>query len=220
MEHQIRELADIFENQFSYEHYNGIALSSMPFTIKQGTKNVLISAPHSVNQIRENTVKAADLYTGSIASIVQLYTNCFCIYSNRMMEEDPNYVMGGLYKSALRELCIHYPIKLVIDLHGASLNHDFDVDIGTLYGVSIDEEKIDVMTNIFSCHGIQNVRRNDTFSASHEGTVTSFMAKELYIDAVQMEINRCYRNPQQNIHAFTMLIQSLIEMIDLFGKDI
>jgi hypothetical protein len=58
-------------------------------------------------------------------------------YSNSFSKEDPNYILGGEYKAALGTIVKEHQIKFVIDLHGASKDREFDMDLGTLHGTSI-----------------------------------------------------------------------------------
>ncbi|WP_239431148.1 hypothetical protein [Sporosarcina sp. ACRSL] len=211
-------MAEIIEGQFSYNEYNGFEHSLVPYDVKLGTKPVLISAPHSVNHMRNNNVKKADLYTGAIASLVQLTTNCLCITSNRISEEDPNYTIDGRYKDAIKEICDQNDIRLVIDLHGAAISREFDIDLGTMHGTSIDETSVTFMKNRFNENKIKDIRLDDTFPASHPGTITHFTSQSLNIDAIQMEVNYRYRNPN-NTTEFSALLQSLIDIVEHFGKD-
>lgn len=214
----LRNAAILIEEQFSCGRYNGLDFSLRPFAIKLGQGNIVISAPHSVNHIRNNRVKHADMHTGSIAQIVQMATNCFSIFSTRISEEDPNYVIGGRYKEALRDLCARYPIDLVIDIHGASPDRDFDIDLGTLNGESVDGESLEIIRKIFHKNGIKNVTTDSVFKASHPGTITYFAKNTLKIRAVQMEINRSFRDPRSNIAGYAAIIQSLIEIVGTFKK--
>lgn len=214
----LKSMSKVIEGQFSYNEYNGFGHSLLPYNVKIGTKPVLISAPHSVNHMRNNNVKEVDKYTGTIASIVQLYTNCFCIYSNRISDEDPNHTIGGSYKEAVKEICNKNNIRLVIDLHGAAQRREFDIDLGTMHGTSIDETSVSIIKNIFKNNEIHDVRVNDTFSASHQGTITHFTTKSLNINAIQMEVHYSYRNPA-NETKFSALLQSLINIVEHFGKD-
>ena len=212
------EATNLIEKQFSYNHYHGFDFQSLPFDIKLGATNILISAPHAVNHIRNNKVKNADVYTGSIASIVQSYTNSFLIYSNRISEEDPNYIVGGQYKSALKEICNMYQIDYILDLHGASRERDFDVDLGTMTGESMDKNSVNRVIEIFRENGVKDVKNNAVFTASHPGTITHFAKNTLQIQAIQIEINRSYRDPIHHFEAYTRLIKSLIEIINDLKK--
>lgn len=109
-----------------------------------------MSAPHAINHYRENAVKPADMYTGSLALLLQKLTGCHCIYSNSFSKEDPNYILGGEYKAALGTIVKEHQIKFVIDLHGASKDREFDMDLGTLHGTSIQANNINEVVRIFS----------------------------------------------------------------------
>ncbi|MFD2442597.1 hypothetical protein ACFSO7_01105 [Bacillus sp. CGMCC 1.16607] len=218
-EENLLGITQILEKQFSYNNYNGFDNSVLPYSLKLGKHNILISAPHAVNHIRENRVKKADIYTGTIASIVQLHTNAFCIYSNRISEEDPNYITGGQYKEAIKGICNQFGIDLILDIHGADLNREFDIDLGTIYGKSISNGKVDSIKNIFNNNGINNVKVNEVFSASHPGTITYFSKNSLNVSAIQIEINRFFRDPNSNLGAYTSLINSLIDIVNHFKKE-
>lgn len=191
----ILSLIEQYELQFSNNNYFGDIGVDPSYSIVEGSLPVLVSAPHAINHFREHAVKPADMYTGSLALLLQKLTNCYCIYSNSFSKEDPNYILGGEYKAALRALVKEHRIQFVIDLHGASKLREFDIDLGTLYGTSIRENNLNDVIGIFNNNGITNVRQNHTFSASHPGTITSYCAKELLVQSIQIEINRNYRNP-------------------------
>lgn len=175
-----------------------------------------MSAPHAVNHNREDTVKPADMYTGALALLLQKLTNCHCIFSNSFSDEDPNYVLGGEYKAMLGAIVKDNKIPFVIDLHGASKEREFDIDLGTLHGASIQEAHLHEIIQIFHNNGILNVLHNHTFAASHPGTITSYAAKELLVQSIQIEINRNYRNPNEP-HLFQRTILSLEQIIKQLG---
>lgn len=156
------------------------------------------------------------MYTGSLALLLQKLTDCYCIYSSSFSEEDPNYILGGEYKTALQTIVKEHRINFVLDLHGASKEREFDIDLGTLYGASIEDKHLNNIINIFNTNGIASVEQNHTFSASHPGTVTSYAAKELLVQSIQIEINRKYRDPGA-FDLFQKTIHSLEQIIKLLG---
>lgn len=156
------------------------------------------------------------MYTGSLALLLQKLTNCYCIYSTSFSKEDPNYILGGEYKTALHTMVKEHRIHFVLDLHGASKDREFDIDLGTLYGTSIEDKHLNNIITIFNNNGIARVEHNHTFSASHPGTVTSYAAKELLVQSIQIEINRKYRDPGA-FDLFQKTIHSLEQIIKLLG---
>lgn len=161
-------------------------------------------------------MKPADMYTGALALLLQELTQCHCIYSHSFSKEDPNYILGGDYKATLGRFVKEHNIKVVIDLHGASKLREFDIDLGTLYGTSIHQDSLNQIVQIFNNNGIAKVLQDHTFSASHPGTITSYSNKELFVQSVQVEINRTYRNPDMS-HLFKNTIHSLKQIINVLG---
>lgn len=84
---------------FSQNNYNGIDI--LPFRIISGIGNTMISAPHSVNQTRDECIKPADLYTGDISLNTTLYTGCPVIIKTKNLGDDANYYIEDLYKKNL-----------------------------------------------------------------------------------------------------------------------
>jgi hypothetical protein len=212
----ILSLIEKYELQFSNNNYFGDIGVEPSYSIVEGTLPVLVSAPHAINHYREHAVKPADMYTGSLALMLQKLTNCHCIYSNSFSKEDPNYILGGEYKAALGTIVKDHQINFVIDLHGAAKDREFDIDLGTLHGTSIQENNINELVRIFFNNGITNVHQDHTFSASHPGTITSYSAKELLVQGIQIEINRNYRNPK-SFDLFQKTIHSLEQIINRLG---
>lgn len=209
---EIIQITKYFEQLFSHHDYNGIKISKTPFDIKLGSKPILISAPHSVNQYRSGVVKKADLYTGSIVNLMHVLTDCMCIYSSRFSDEDPNFINDGEYKKGIRNLVAKHEIKYILDIHGAAINRDFDIDLGTVYGKSINIGIINEIVNIFNKNGIKNIKTNHNFPASHTGTVTNYALNVLAVPSVQLEINKKYRDPE-NQEQYLKLISSLKSII-------
>lgn len=199
---------------FSQNYYNGDLTSESKVGGYLGSVPLLISAPHSVNQYRDNMIKGADMYTGALALLLQKLTGCYCIFSTASSEEDPNYVLGGNYKNLLENVVKYHDIQYVIDLHGASESRDFDIDLGTLKGESIDEGTVSDFLYIFEKNNMTNVKVDDTFPALNPTTITSYSHKELGVQSVQMEIHRSYRLPE-NENKVKRLVNSLKDITTL-----
>ncbi|MFZ3372801.1 MAG: hypothetical protein WA131_07250 [Desulfitobacteriaceae bacterium] len=61
-------------------------------------------------------------------------------------------------------------VKIVLDIYGAAREREFDVDSGTNSG--------------------KNLLANDHFAASRSNTIANYIARELGITTVQIEINK------------------------------
>ena len=103
-------------------------------------------------------------------------------------------------------------IKLVIDLHGASINNDFDVEFGTMNNLSSDFSTVRELEEAFTENGITNIKYNDPFKG---GAITRSLY-ELDVDVIQIEINSNFR--QLNNDNLKLLVNSLSNFINQYFK--
>ena len=209
------DLQDVLkiEDQFSQNSYQGDVYSDQSLVVKQGIIPVIISAPHTTKQIRNGREKEADVYTGALALLLHEITG-FHVILNTKLGEDPNYILGGHYKEVLGEHCLNHEVEMVIDLHGAALNRTFDVDLGTSNGKTLSKQKLDsIMDRFQEAHIEATVDKR--FTASHPGTITYHSSNALKMEAVQIEINRKYRNPRRELGLFTVMVECLSGIIEM-----
>ncbi|MBN8209836.1 N-formylglutamate amidohydrolase [Bacillus sp. NTK071] len=215
MKVNLQEVLEL-EDQFSQHKYHG-AIQSNEFTSnKEGVLPILISAPHATKHWRNGRVKSADIYTGSIALLLYQLTGCHVMVKTKI-GEDPNYVVGGEYKEILSEFCRTHSIHTIIDLHGASSEHSFDIEMGSNFGESLSDDKARRIAQVFQNHRFK-VALNGTFAASHKGTITNYVSQELGIDAVQLEINKEYRNPRNELELFLKMVDCLRDIVTTVGN--
>ena len=79
----LKEEKELFENNYKGE-------GSEDFKYSEGSIPILISAPHSVKQIRNNEYKAADVYTGALIKTLSKTTKAHVIYKTKT-KGDENY---------------------------------------------------------------------------------------------------------------------------------
>ncbi|QQK78646.1 hypothetical protein HUG20_01145 [Salicibibacter cibi] len=204
-----------YEERFSQNDYAGDihADSQTEFVQGSGDSNVLVSAPHTTTHIREDAVLDAEIYTGSIALLIQAFTGAHVIY-NVHEGEDANHVLGGFYKEKIGEIIEEYEVDLVIDLHGAGGSWDFDLEIGTDHGETISDERADLLKYILENNGIQDVYRNENYPASGEGTVTYQSWHHYQTEAMQLEIHSDYRDPRNDFASYFDMLKSLVYFVD------
>ncbi|PFG15072.1 N-formylglutamate amidohydrolase [Bacillus sp. es.036] len=212
MKLDLKKILEI-EDQFSQNSYRGDVRSDQSVKVKQGVIPVMISAPHTTKQIRNGKEKEADVYTGALALILHEITGCHVIL-NTKLGEDPNYILGGHYKEVLGEHCLNHKVDLVIDVHGAAANRTFGVDLGTSNGKTLSKQKRDVMIDHFPKANIE-ATVNKRFTASHPGTITYHSSNALKMEAVQIEINRKYRDPRRELDLFVGMVGCLSGIIEM-----
>lgn len=179
------------------------------FTVIEGSVPILLSAPHTVKQVRsDGSIKQAEPFTRALAFYLQEKLDCFCIVKNKDTGLDPNRANDDDYKKELVKIINTKNIKLVLDFHGASKDREFDVEIGTLDGVSVDSTVINDLEKIFLKNGISKIEYNNPFKG---GGITKRVHTSTNAEAIQIEINRNYRD--LNIDNFKKLCDAVEEFI-------
>lgn len=230
-----------YEKRFSGNSYNGNG--SKDFLIKEGFIPIMISAPHSVNQFREGKIKYAEKFTGAIAYYLHHVTGCHVIYSTKYNKKDPNYDPNpngeNRYQTQLKNYLLNHTVYLLIDLHGASNNRDFAIEMGTapmrnqakeivgeqnpsLHGKDFVCDLIKYTFNFFfrdirQPNNKKDILRNIIFDAGGQNTVTKYISDNTSVSCIQLEINGIYRSPE-NSEEFCNLVRGLSCLINILGK--
>lgn len=204
-----------YESRFSQNNYAGDLDADNQVAFEKGSKEseILISAPHTTTHIRDQKVRDAEVYTGSIALLVQAYTGAHVMY-NVHEGEDANYERGGEYKNHLGDVIETYDIDLVIDLHGAKEKQGFDVDIGTNHGETVSDDRVNGLKEAFSYNNVSRVNVNESFPAAGSETITNHTYNHYDTEAMQLEINYNYRNPREDMDAYIQMLQSLVLFVE------
>lgn len=191
-----------------------------PIKLFPGDLPVLVSAPHAVRHIRHKKIKPSDEFTGSIAFLLNKITGCYSIAVTKLYGGDPNFDTSCLYKETLRKLASENRFSLVLDLHGASRDHTFDVDLGTMRGASLlgKTQYVEDLKKHLNKFGIGNISEN-YFTVSGNSTVTDYVSSQLEVPCIQIEINKKYRVPHQNPRDYSALVGALAEFIKDAGRN-
>ena len=105
-------------------------------------------------------------------------------------------------------------MKFILDIHGAAREQEFDVDFST-NGEEIPLLKVKMLETLeqnFQSFGLSRIS-HDHLAATSPNTIVNYVARELRIPAVQVEINKQYRVPAQNPQGFHRLLGALMESI-------
>ena len=134
------------------------------FKIFKGKIPILFSAAHTMIQNQDDgTIKLNEPYTKAISLYLNKNYNVYSIIKNNDTGIDSNRNNYDSYNVEMRRLIKENNIKLVIDLHGASKNRNFDIEFGTLNNLSADFSTIKELEESFTESGIYNISHNDPF---------------------------------------------------------
>ena len=176
------------------EEINNLESVSSPddYIIKLGNIPILFTASHTMKQIRnDGSIKLNEPYTKAIALYLNKYFNVSCMVKINDTGLDSNKDNHDEFKNKLIKFVKNNNIKLVIDLHGASKDRNFDVEFGTLNNLTADFSTTKELEESFVENGIKNVIHNDPFKG---GAITQYLFNLKEVDVIQLEINAKFRD--------------------------
>lgn len=203
MEENFKEEIINLENKFD----------ELTYITKIGSIPVILTAVHTMEQkINRESVKFAEPYTKAIAMYVANKTNSSYLIKNRDTGVDSNQTDDDTFKSMLLDQIKDNNIMLVIDLHGANITRDFDVELGNLNNLSSDFSTLKELIEAFNENGVLNVKVNEPFKG---GFVTRKVYFETDCEIIQIEINTRYRTILE-FKNIKMVCDSLISFINQY----
>ena len=185
------------------------------YIIKKGNIPILFSAPHTMEQVREDlSIKLSEPYTKALALYLNKHFDVNCMIKIKDTGLDSNKDNRDKYKIELLRFIKDNDIKIVIDLHGLDKSREYDIEFGTLNNLSASFSTIKELEEAFQENGINNISYNDPFKG---GAITSYVYGLKDVDAIQVEINGKYRN-YNNISNLEIIIRSFEKFIKQYKE--
>lgn len=195
----LKQRIESYNKKFD-EYENKPLKEEQTFEVIEGKIPVLLSAPHSVRQLREGKIKGKDRYTGAITIELAKQTNSFAIYKTYNNQDDASYdIENNEYKEKVLELIDKHNIKVFLDIHGAKDTDEFDVDIGTDEKRNLNgkTQTLENLIKNLNEKGITKIGIDKKFKACTMHTLTKKIASSTNIACMQIEITRKYRDLEQ-----------------------
>ncbi|MBI4228548.1 MAG: gamma-glutamylcyclotransferase [Deltaproteobacteria bacterium] len=201
-----------FEN-FSAKSYRELPLEGTMGSIHlRGEAPILVTAPHASAHLRMSKLKSQETFTGSLSVILHAMTGSHALYTHRASKIDPNFYDESSFKKKMARIVKSFGIRFVLDVHGTSTTKVGDV----FPGVGFDNEFL-VSNEVFIDKLIKCSKRfgirlggSKIFPASRQMTVTKFVARNLGIPAMQIEVNEKLRSPDILPQSFEKLVSFLV----------
>ena len=158
---------------------------------------VLLTCAHGVAHLREGRIKPADSGTLAFAMLLAELTGASLLLTSEANLPDSNHHVATQFKQALLANVGQGATNLVVDLHGSHYWRPYDLDEGSLDGVSwrsrpaFREALRSRMAEANFILGDNSVFKAQGASASAE-TVTAFVHRWTNVPAVQVEISSAY----------------------------
>jgi hypothetical protein len=161
-----------------------------------GEGQVIVSAPHSVEQTRENVIKYGEPHTGVLAILLHERLNCHTIIKTRNCGDDANFddFIDCKYKQFIDAYVKKHGIKFLIDLHMMSPAKEELIDIGRggfdkKANILGRLDLADFIKKSFENKGFSSVVYDYPFDATPPGTVSATISRECIIPCFQIEFN-------------------------------
>lgn len=185
------------------------------YILKIGDIPVILTAVHTMTQTKEDgTLKYSEPFTKSIAQYISNKINTSYYIKLEDTGIDSNSINIDDFKETLLKIIKENNIKLLIDIHGAKEERDFDVELGTLNNLSADFSTIKELEDAFKENGINNIEHNNPFKG---GGITQYIYGNTNIDIIQIEINKKYRDIN-NLNKLEQLCNSLLSFIKMYSN--
>lgn len=178
-------------------------------TIVEGSLPILISAPHVIEQNFSGITKKKEPFTKAIALYLSKHIKTHAFINNQLCDIDPNCLEKHEYTDKLISYINNQNIQLVIDIHGANEERPFDVDIGTLDGITANADIINSLISFFNKNNLLDIKTNFLFKG---GGITQKVYNSTNSQVMQLEINAQNRMDFQNL-------QKVIKALVLFIKN-
>lgn len=161
------------------------------FELLEGIGRIMISAPHSAEQIREGKIKSAEYETGVMAKCLHDELNCPVIYKTCNCNDDANYDKNCRYKQTLKNYIDDHKIEYLLDLHELNHTRSMDINLGTGLGKNIknDPSILTLTEGAFADAGFDSIIIDEPFAATFPYTVSAYISRECGIACLQVEIN-------------------------------
>ena len=179
--------------------------------IKKGNSPILFTSIHSMTQTKEDgSIKPSEAFTKEVALYLAEKCGVSCMIKNSDTGFDPNRTDIDEFKTKLKRFIKENNIKLVLDLHGAKLEREFDVELGTMNNLSADFSTIMELKEAFEENGINIIEINSPFKG---GKLTQSIFFETNAEVVQIETNYKHRNIHEpdKIFRFTKCLEIFIK---------
>ena len=175
----------------------------------KGKNKILFSAPHTMMQEREDgTIKLSEPYTKAISLYLNRHSDTYSVVKIKDTKIESNIDNHDEYNVELRRIIKENNIDIVIDLHGAAKERDFDVEFGTLNNLSADYTTLKELEESFKENGINNIVYNNPFKG---GAITKGIFSIENVDVIQIEINKKLREDMD-------CLKKVVSSLEMFIK--
>jgi len=203
---------EVYFSDNNYNPKNRQATCNMNNSLTS-TSKLLFCAPHALNHYRNNALKIADVFTGSLCQLLANNTGQSWLVSTSP-DNKLEYLGFGQDYICQIENAVENGL-MIVDVHGMSDQHNFDICIGTGPNPSI--RTINFANKLVSELSDYKISINYPFNATAEHTITNFVQTKLSGDSIQIEIASRLRCADNNLNGCSVFLDDIVNFfVDQF----
>ena len=192
-------------------------MNTAHFEIIEGTKPVLLSAPHAYIHKRPRLsmgYRQGEELTDRIVREICEKTGAWGIYLKQEVDYDPNFhkLSSNPYKKAVAKIAKEQKIEQFIDVHGLASENDM-YDFGIYYATRFqksknfaDEVREDIAKNELYGVNIAIFR----FVEDYQETLSEYLVKQYRVPSIQIEIAKYIREEKSLGDSFVQSFSDII----------
>ena len=205
-----------------YEHslsnrYEEFPRSGEPdYQFLGGELPILVVAPHATACFREGQFQEPDVFTGSIAALLNRTARNHSLVSSYCLAADPYWHLQTPLRKALSSIVKAGKIRLVIFLLGAPWQQAPGIQIRA-WGPESSNFEHYASTLKYQLSGLEPVAEDQ--SEEFIDPLFKYAARELKVCSIEVRLHKHYRMPRLEPQPFRRLISLLNDFVTQSGND-
>ena len=178
--------------------------SGTEFIYRDADSRVLLTAPHNKAVLRDGSYKRRDNNVGVLAIEASRIAGVSALVPVTPGDDDGNWSATSRFRQFLLRVASD---ACVLDVHGMSDVHGFDLVVGTAGGASPDW-LVEILVREAALRGLRiDVRHTGTLAGGSR-TITA-LANTTFAGGVQLEFSPEWRTPVMNPEGFSHAVEFL-----------
>lgn len=174
------------------------------FIYRDADSRVLLTAPHNKAVLRDGSYKRRDSNVGVLAAEAARLASVSALIPVTPGDDDGNWSAASRFRQLLLRVAAE---TCVIDVHGMSAAHGFDLVIGTAGGAS-PEWLVEILVREAARSDLRVDVRHTGALAAGAKTITA-LANAAFTGGVQLEFAPQWRTPKVNPQGFSHAVEFL-----------
>lgn len=178
--------------------------SGTEFIYRDADSRVLLTAPHNKAVLRDDSYKRRDSNVGVLAVEAARIAGVSALVPVTPGDDDGNWSATSRFRQLLLQIAVDV---CVLDVHGMSDAHGFDLVIGTAGGAS-PEWLVEILVREAASRSLRVDVRHTGALAAGSRTITA-LANAAFAGGAQLEFSPEWRTPRTNPEGFSCAVEYL-----------